>query len=166
MKRIDECTDMTVLVALLVVGILLVMGPTASSPTCAKMRRWTPGPSCWGRRACCWQWWAFCWPAAASGGSSTCGTTRNKQDHNGTPRSAASGSPVYLCRIITDTYASQKEKLSDGRIVFYAKGLYNGEKFADKIRKSLVSASIFSERAAGCLCRGLGHKPRRAKRTA
>ena len=26
MKRIDECTDMTVLVALLVVGILLVMG--------------------------------------------------------------------------------------------------------------------------------------------
>ena len=26
MKRIDECTDMTVLVALLVLGILLVMG--------------------------------------------------------------------------------------------------------------------------------------------
>lgn len=26
MKRIDECTNMTVLVALLVVGILLVMG--------------------------------------------------------------------------------------------------------------------------------------------
>ena len=26
MKRIDECTDMAVLVALLVVGILLVMG--------------------------------------------------------------------------------------------------------------------------------------------
>ena len=26
MKRIDECMDMTVLVALLVVGILLVMG--------------------------------------------------------------------------------------------------------------------------------------------
>ena len=30
MKRIDECTNMTVLVALLVVGILLVMGPAGS----------------------------------------------------------------------------------------------------------------------------------------
>ena len=165
MKRIDECTDMTVLVALLVVGILLVMGAyRIFSYLCENAaldaRTFLLGAACLLLAVV-----GFL-PAAASGGSSTYGTTRNKRDHNGTPRSAASGSPVYLCRIITDTYASQKEKLSDGRIVFYAKGLYNGEKFAGKIRKSPVSASIFSESAARRLCRGLGHKHRRAKRTA
>ena len=90
MKRIDECGSMAVLTALLVVGILLVMGAY-------RITSRMPRPSCWGQRACCWRWWAFCWPAAASGGSSTCGTTRNRADyrqrHPGTGRDTPGTDP-------------------------------------------------------------------------
>lgn len=77
MKRIDECTDMTMLVALLVLGILLVMGAYRIFSFLCEHGPWTPGPSCWEQRACCWRLWAFCWPGAASGGCNTCGTTAN-----------------------------------------------------------------------------------------
>ena len=81
MKRIDECDNMTVLVALLVVGILLVMGAYRIFSYLCENAALDARTFLLGRPACCWRWWAFCWPAAASGGSSTCGTTRNRADY-------------------------------------------------------------------------------------
>ena len=86
MKRIDECDSMAVLVALLVVGILLVMGAyRIFSYLCENAaldaRTFLLGAACLLLAVV-----GFCWPAAASGGSSTCGTTRNRADYSsGTP---------------------------------------------------------------------------------
>ena len=97
MKRIDECTDMTVLVALLVLGILLVMGAyRIFSYLCENAaldaRTFLLGAACLLLAVV-----AFCWPAAASGGSSTYGTTRNRADyrqrHPGTGRDTPGTDP-------------------------------------------------------------------------
>jgi len=50
----------------------------------------------------------------------------------------------------------QKEKPRGGRIVFYAKGLYNGEKFAGGFWKFLANTGIFSEHAARRSCQDRG----------
>ena len=81
MKRIDECDSMAVLVALLVVGILLVMGAyRIFSYLCENAaldaRTFLLGAACLLLAVVLWKL-----NKPRNGGSSTCGTTRNRADY-------------------------------------------------------------------------------------
>ena len=61
MKKLRECENDTLLVALLLAGILMVMGAY-------RIFSYLCEPSCWAGPAPCWRWAGSCWHGPASGG--------------------------------------------------------------------------------------------------
>lgn len=92
--------------------------------------------------------------------------TREKQQSWNIRRAQPAAAPfVYSCIFIRMINGRQKEKSRDIRIVFCAKGIYNGEKFSGKFRGRREYPVFFRVAQPGAPARTGGHASRRAKRT-